>query len=138
MVSLPRLPIGWQKIQGLFERYWDSVLSAIELAFARLEALPTIQAELAAVQNQTTVIEEDVSDLQTSLATLNTDDITEGSVNLFYTETRSREALEGVGAIEYDSVTGEIGLSVSGVTAGTYLTPTSITVDQYGRITAIS
>ncbi len=30
MLKLPRLPIGWSKISGLFERYWDQTMSSIE------------------------------------------------------------------------------------------------------------
>ncbi|MBB4857010.1 hypothetical protein HNO88_000307 [Novosphingobium chloroacetimidivorans] len=103
---------------------------------------------------------------------LNTDNVTEGLTNLFYTNARARAALsDGVG-IDYDADTGEISLdtdddrnvdhsSVSiiagaGLTGGgtieesrtidleaigapgTYANPTSITIDQYGRVTAIA
>lgn len=43
--------------------------------------------------------------------------------------------LTGGGAINADRT---LALAPSGVTAGVYASPTSITVDQYGRITAIS
>lgn len=104
---------------------------------------------------------------------LNSDNVTEGTTNLFFTEARARASLsDGVG-IDYNGTTGVIALDTtdprnvdhstidivagagldgggpitadvtidlepSGVTAGTYASPTSITVDQYGRITAIS
>lgn len=37
MLRLPRLPIGWDKISGLFQRYWDEVLTAIERTVNSLE-----------------------------------------------------------------------------------------------------
>jgi len=103
---------------------------------------------------------------------LNTDNVTEGVTNLFFTNARAREALNGGAGIDYDATTGEIALDIDdprnvdhsavsitagdGLTGGgdltasrafalatvgtpgTYPNPTSITVDQYGRITAIS
>lgn len=69
---------------------------------------------------------------------LNTDNVTEGIVNLFFTVERARESLAGGTGIAYNPATGVIDLDASGVVAGTYASPTSITVDAYGRITAIS
>jgi len=70
---------------------------------------------------------------------LNTDNVTEGSTNFFFTDTRARLAISGtVGNIAYDNTTGVIDLEEVPGVAGTYASPTSITVDDYGRITAIS
>lgn len=104
---------------------------------------------------------------------LNSDNVTEGSANLFFTNARARAALSGGTGISYNSGTGAIALDTadsrnvdhsaisvnagSGLTgggdltatrtislaavagvAGTHLAPTSITVDGFGRITAIS
>lgn len=69
---------------------------------------------------------------------LNSDNVTEGTTNLFFTQTRARASISGIGAINYDPSTGVISHGASGVTAGTYANPTSITVDAYGHVTAIS
>lgn len=69
---------------------------------------------------------------------LNTDNITEGLTNLFFTVARARAAISGTAPISYNSATGAISLAASGVVAGTYAPPTSVTVDEFGRITAIS
>jgi len=103
---------------------------------------------------------------------LNSDNVTEGTTNRFFTNARARSALSDGTGIDYDSDTGEIaldtnskrnvdhsdvqviagaGLSGGGsidddvtislpsvVAAGTYASPTSITIDNYGRVTAIS
>lgn len=103
---------------------------------------------------------------------LNSDNVTEGSTNLFFTDARARNALSGGTGIDYDASTGSIALDTtdprnvdhsavdviagagldgggpitadvtlelepSGVVAGTYANPTSITVDQFGRVTNI-
>ncbi len=69
---------------------------------------------------------------------LDTDNIAEGIANLFFTITRARNAISGTAPISYNAGTGAISLSASGVAAGTYAPPTSITVDAFGRITAIA
>lgn len=72
-----------------------------------------------------------------SESVLNTNNITEGS-NLYFTTARARTAISNGTGIDYDNSTGVVSLGASGVTAGTYASPTSITVDSHGRITAIS
>lgn len=37
MLKLPRLPRNFEKIPGLFERYWDEVLRAIEKAISSID-----------------------------------------------------------------------------------------------------
>lgn len=69
---------------------------------------------------------------------LNTNNITEGGSNLYFTDTRARAAFSAGGGIVYNSTTGGFSLTTTGVTAGTYSPPASITVDAYGRILAIS
>lgn len=86
---------------------------------------------------------------------LNSDNVTEGTTNLFFTQARARASVSAGTGISYNSGTGVIstnlsggsGVNVSGgaisltntgVVPGTYAPPTSITVGADGRITAIS
>lgn len=69
--------------------------------------------------------------------TLITTNITEGA-KLFYTDTRARNALSAGGGISYTAGTGVIALAAIPGVAGTYASPTSITVNGFGQITAIS
>jgi len=71
---------------------------------------------------------------------LNTDDIPEGNINLYFTVQRARESISAVLPIEYDTPNGVISHAVSGIVAGTYGDATHfpiITVDQWGHITNI-
>ena len=71
------------------------------------------------------------------LTTANVAEVT----NLYFTNTRAREAITSGNTILYDTATGNITLSESGVTANTYGGPSQIpviTVDRYGRLTAAS
>lgn len=86
---------------------------------------------------------------------LNSDNVLEGLVHLFFTVARARASLsDGVG-IDYNSTTGviaidlaagsgidisgnTISLDATGVTPGTYASPSSVTVGADGRITAIA
>ena len=69
-----------------------------------------------------------------------TTNITEGT-NLYYTNARVRSTLTSGNGISYNTTTGNITLSPTGVTANTYgggATIPVITVDQFGRITTAS
>jgi len=78
--------------------------------------------------------------LKANVVDLTTSNVAEGT-NLYYTNARVRSALTSGNGIAYDTVTGNITLSPTGVTATTYGGSSSvgvITVDQFGRITAAS
>ena len=49
-------------------------------------------------------------------APLISDNVSEGSVNLFFTNARARAALSGIGGIDYNSTTGAISIAANGVT----------------------
>lgn len=68
---------------------------------------------------------------------LNSDNVTEGGTNLFFTQARARAALSGGTGISYNSGTGAIALNATPAPNGTYANPTSITIAS-GIITAIS
>lgn len=70
---------------------------------------------------------------------INTDNITEGVTNLFYTNARARAALSAGTGIDYDSGTGVIDLEDTAVTPDTYGSATDVpvlTIDQQGRVTS--
>jgi len=70
-----------------------------------------------------------------------TDDLTEGTTNLYYTDTRVRNAVSATTGIDYDSATGVFNLADTAVTAGTFGSASEvpvITVDAQGRITSAS
>lgn len=74
--------------------------------------------------------------------TLNTDNITEGSTNLFYTAARARTAISGSGTITYNSTTGQIGHNPATLTIGngllgsTYNTMSTTTISIDSSIVA--
>lgn len=82
---------------------------------------------------------------QTGVVVLDTDDISEGTTNLYFNNTRVRAAVGTAAAnakgLSYVEGTGEFSLATSGATAGNYGNATivpQITVDSYGRITSVS
>jgi len=69
----------------------------------------------------------------------NTDDLTEGSANLYYTDARARDAVSAATGIDYDSATGVFNLSDTSVTAGSFGSASEvpvISIDEQGRITS--
>jgi len=70
-----------------------------------------------------------------------TDDLSEGTTNLYYTDTRVRNAVSATTGLDYDSATGVFNLADTTVTAGTFGSASEvpvITVDAQGRITSAS
>lgn len=70
---------------------------------------------------------------------LNTDNVTEGALNLYFTVARARNSLTGSTGITYTAGTGTITLADTAVTPGTYGSANKsarITLDQQGRATA--
>lgn len=71
---------------------------------------------------------------------LNTNDINEGSTNLYFTTTRARQSVSATAPILYNNSTGLFTHQTSGVTAGTYGNSSQypiITVNQYGHVTNV-
>jgi len=78
--------------------------------------------------------------LKANVVDLTTSNVTEGT-NLYYTNARVRAAITTGNTLSYNSSTGNITLSQSGVTAATYGNATIVpvlTVDEFGRVTAAS
>ena len=76
----------------------------------------------------------------TASGVLNTSNVAEGG-NLYFTTSRARASIDAAagGPITYSSATGNVALSVSGVTANTYGGASKVpvfTVDTFGRITS--
>lgn len=72
-----------------------------------------------------------------SEVTLESGNVTE-TTKLFFTDARARAAISGNDGIDYDSSSGAISMSHIPGVAGTHASPTSITVNDKGQITAIS
>lgn len=73
--------------------------------------------------------------------TLNSDNVTEGVTNLFFTQARARASVSGTAPISYNVATGVFSLADSGVTAASYggaNKSTTVTFDAKGRATAAS
>ncbi len=51
MIKLPRLPVGYEKVPGLFNRYWDQAMNNIETAVNEILILPAIQAAITAAED---------------------------------------------------------------------------------------
>lgn len=63
---LPRLPANYDNVKGLFERYWDEVLRAIENQFNALLALPVIEEAVAQAQSAAEAAQQAAEDAQNS------------------------------------------------------------------------
>ena len=66
---------------------------------------------------------------------LNSDNITEGTTNLFFSEAAARASLSGGLGIDYDSSTGEVAIDTDYFTSGTY-TPTLTIIANLDAFTA--
>ena len=76
-----------------------------------------------------------------SLSNHDTDDLTEGTANLYFTSARARASLTGGTGITYSSSTGQIEITNTAVTAGSYGSASQvpvITVNAQGQITSAS
>jgi len=83
----------------------------------------------------------DVTGTVSDISNHNTDDLSEGTSNLYYTDTRVRNAVSGTTGLDYSSATGEFSLADTAVTAGSFGSASEvpvITVDAQGRITSAS
>jgi hypothetical protein len=98
-----------------------AVAAVIDAAPAALDTLNELAAALGDDANFSTTITNSIatklasadfdSTADTWLATKDTDNVTEGTTNLFYTNTRARAALSAGTGISYDSATGAISVS---------------------------
>jgi hypothetical protein len=76
-----------------------------------------------------------------ALSGLNTAMVMEAASNLYFTAARVRANVSNTGPVTYDATNGIFGFANSGVTANSYGNGTSVlamTVDQYGRVTALA
>jgi len=69
------------------------------------------------------------------LATKDTDDLTVGSTNLYFTDTLARGAVSAAGPITYNSGTGEFGCSVASVSVAGCVSSASFTTFTNGLVT---
>jgi len=66
MIRLPRLPRNWNKVPGLFERYWDEVLTSIENSISSQTTVSTSLSLLTSyVETPTPAISADSSGIIT-------------------------------------------------------------------------
>jgi hypothetical protein len=72
MIKLPRLPVGYEKVPGLFPRYWDQAMGNIEKAVNEVLAIPEIQTAIdaanaaAASANAAAAVAQNTADNQAS------------------------------------------------------------------------
>jgi hypothetical protein len=116
----------------------DSIISNLDPA-----ALDSLTEIVAAFQNADTDLATTLTTLQNSLDNLfsasTTDDLAEGTSNLYYTDARVRNALSATDGISYDNSAGQFTLTDTGVVSGSYGSASEVpvfTVDDNGRITS--
>jgi hypothetical protein len=108
--KLPRLPLNWQKQEGLFERFWDNSARELEKVLNQLLSIPLIQDALADLEAATQAAQDAADAAQTAADTAN--DAT-------------------------DAVTAETSLVNSFIVAGSFTAPL-ISADSSGNITIAS
>lgn len=70
-LRIPRLPAGWKTIEGLFERYWDTVLKQLEEILNKLLSLPIITQALLDLEAATTAANSAAAAANTSIEVSN-------------------------------------------------------------------
>jgi hypothetical protein len=134
------------------ELYVDTAVNnLIDAAPGYLDTLNELAAALGDDPNFATTVTNQIatkfnsadfdSTWDARLASKNTDWLSEGGNNLYFTNARARGAISGTDGISYDNLTGILSLSDTGVTTGTYGSPSLvpiITVDSNGRITNLT
>jgi len=83
----------------------------------------------------------DVTGTVSDISNHDTDDLAEGTTNLYYTDSRVRNAVSAGTGLDYSSAAGEFSLADTAVTAGSFGSASEvpvITVDAQGRITSAS
>jgi len=96
---------------------------------------------LASNKSIATDLVGDVTGTVSDISNHDTDDLSEGTTNLYYTDSRVRNAVSAGTGLDYSSGAGEFSLADTAVTAGSFGSASEvpvITVDAQGRITSAS
>ena len=108
--KLPRLPLNWQKQEGLFERFWDNSARELEKVLNQLLSIPAIQEALENLETATQAAQNAADAAQTAADTANN---------------------------ATDAITAETNLVNSFIVAGSF-TPPLISGDSSGNVTIAS